>query len=57
MILANLLLIVFGPFLVVGGIVGLAAAMWPGLLGVLFPAPQPRPRPVTRPKPARWAVA
>ncbi|WP_433368305.1 hypothetical protein ACQPZX_41305 [Actinoplanes sp. CA-142083] len=53
----NFLLILLGPFLVVGLVVAIASAMWPGLIEVLFPAPRPRPRPVARPRPARWAVA
>lgn len=52
--LLNLLLILAGPFAVVGAITALATA---GGFSLTRPATGPRPRPVARPRPARWAVA
>lgn len=57
MTFANLLLILLGPWLVVGGLLTVVQVSFPELWSVLFPARRPRPRPVTRPRPARWAVA
>lgn len=51
--LVNLLLILGGPFVVVGGIVALASLGNPGLVR---PPTSPRPRPVARPRP-RLVVA
>lgn len=53
--LLNLLLILAGPFAVVGAITTIATAAGAELAR---PPMSPRPRPVTRPRPAtRWAVA
>lgn len=52
MTLVTLLLIFLGPFLVVAPFAVLAELAMPGL----WRPPQPR-RPVTRPRPARWAAA
>jgi hypothetical protein len=53
-LITNLLLILIGPFVLVGGLALIAGASWPGLLF------RPVPRPVPRRRPARsagWAVA
>lgn len=58
MSLATLLLIFLGPWLVILPFVMVAEMSAPGLLlGLCRPAGGPAPRPVTRPRPARLAVA
>jgi hypothetical protein len=56
MILVNLLLIIVGPYLVVGAI-ALVADPKATIAFLTRPVSRPPMRPVTRPRPARWAVA
>lgn len=52
------LLIFLGPWLMLAAVLVPVIASWPDLAAALLrPAGRPRPRPVTRPRPARTAVA
>jgi hypothetical protein len=53
LLIANLLLILIGPFVLVGGMALIAGASWPGLLF----RPVPRRRPARSVGSAGWAVA